>query len=357
MIVEFDKEHFLEIMKKKELQLPKKWDGIDFYKTINIHLKNYKKYAIEIMNHDDYDSLEEICSDLLKVVENYYAGIPSTSFFYFTKLMKIMIENPFLIYNKTCKFVSMDEKDELNLYRVRKIEKKRAYKRKEIFHMPFSKRANIDAYRYSIAGYPCLYLATNVELCCNEIKAENKDLLLGSRFNIIRNYSKNGKRSIKVIELALKPNDFLKENLNLNDDRFIIENRRTFDEIDLTSESIMKNYLFWYPLISACSFIRESRKKPFAAEYIVPQIFMQWLKKEATKKSFFGLRYFSCSSLEASELGFNYVFPVYGYSEKEFCDVLTSSFKLTNPKTFYCDEKKYIEAELNKDKNLENIKL
>lgn len=65
---------------------------------------------------------------------------------------------------------------------------------------------------------------------------------------------------------------------------------------------------------------------------------MQWVRSELEEKSgsfdkLIGIRYFSCASIRASELGFNYVFPTSGKQEGSlpFCSVLTKAFKLTNP--------------------------
>ena len=69
---------------------------------------------------------------------------------------------------------------------------------------------------------------------------------------------------------------------------------------------------------------------------------MQWLRVYyETKKTLMGIRYFSCASKEASELGFNYVFPASGKKakNKEFCEILAKSFEFTKPELFeYNDE-------------------
>ncbi len=120
-------------------------------------------------------------------------------------------------------------------------------------------------------------------------------------------------------------------------------NRRIFDEIDLRDNAIRTAYLLWYPLIAACSFIRTNKSHPFAAEYIVPQLLMQWVRIEMTKKRYndydqydqlIGIRYFSCASERASDMGFNYVFPVGGEqisTQFPYCPILSRAFRLTKP--------------------------
>ena len=47
-----------------------------------------------------------------------------------------------------------------------------------------------------------------------------------------------------------------------------------------------------------------------------------------------GIRYFSCASVKASDMGFNYVLPTSGQpksAELPYCSVLSKAFRLTNP--------------------------
>lgn len=92
--------------------------------------------------------------------------------------------------------------------------------------------------------------------------------------------------------------------------------------------------LYWYPLIVACSFIRVNKQDHFASEYIIPQLLMQQIRSEVKTNKLVGIRYLSCASEWASELGFNYFFPVSGIrhsSNSEYCEILGSSFMLTKP--------------------------
>ncbi len=97
--------------------------------------------------------------------------------------------------------------------------------------------------------------------------------------------------------------------------------------------------MLWYPLLAACSFIRVNKNDPFAAEYIIPQLLMQWVRTEFKLSenkyvNLIGIRYFSCASEEASDMGFNYVFPTSGKQishQLPYCKVLAKAFWLTTP--------------------------
>lgn len=145
----------------------------------------------------------------------------------------------------------------------------------------------------------------------------------------------NSEKVIDVIELGIKPKNFFEEeNSNQYNVDNIIGKTRRFNEFNLNSVEVMSPYLYWYPLIAACSYIRVNKQDPFAAEYIIPQLLMQWIRNESDSEKLIGIRYFSCASERASELGFNYVFPVSGEKDlhyNKYCKVLADAFKLTTP--------------------------
>ena len=139
-----------------------------------------------------------------------------------------------------------------------------------------------------------------------------------------------------VIELALKLQKFFEEDNNEYNNREI--RKRRFDNHEINNGYVKSAYLLWYPLIAACSYIRVNKSDPFAGEYIIPQLLMQWVRKELAKENkkydeLIGIRFFSCASNKASDMGFNYVFLTSGKQDRQlpFCRVLMKAFKLTKP--------------------------
>ena len=235
--------------------------------------------------------------------------------------------------------------DPMHLYRVARVEDNKLYPRSRVFHTPFNMRSKVSTCRYSIAGHPSLYLGTSLELCCNEIHADPvRDLVLASDFKLDRNRI-TSHLSIRVVELGIKPQDFIasedyredqlpfQEDTNQNGKK----GHRTVSARLTRDYNIRRNYLLWYPLIAACSFIRVNKKDPFAAEYIIPQLLMQWVRCEMANTEnelLIGIRYFSCASMKDSNKGFNYVFPTSGEpvsSKLPYCKVLANAFMLTEP--------------------------
>jgi hypothetical protein len=231
------------------------------------------------------------------------------------------------------------------LFRVTAVGDNKPYGRERVFHTPYNLRSKVSTNRYSIAGYPSLYLGTSLELCCEETHINpRQDFALASIFKLERTLEYSN-TNIQVIELGVKPQDFL-NNRRVNE-RF----ERRIESSLLDSSNVRAAYMLWYPLIAACSYIRVNKNDPFAAEYIIPQLLMQWVRSEIGSQQdaeneydqLIGIRYFSCASNKASDMGFNYVFPTSGKQKSSslpYCSVLAKSFYLSKP--VYVHEFEYL---------------
>lgn len=333
MIISFDTEAFIELMKCNELHLPRRWNNGDFQKELSDLYILYNKKILRIVDKEDQKLIGRICNLILKSISHYYNGFTSNAFRTFSTVMELLMSRPFMIYQKSGEIITIKDVDNLRLYRVRNVCENKIYKRKDIFHTPFNLRSNIGTCRYSIAGYPCLYLATNLELCIFETpKMENSQFTIASRFEIVRDFNSNGSYDIKVIELGVKPQHFIEINQDDKNTYGYERNINRLNETNLHDSTIMNNYLLWYPVIAASSFIRPCKTDPFASEYIVPQLIMEWIRLSVKKGEYYGIRYFSCANERASDNGMNYVFPAYyDASGNSFCKVLSNTFRLTEP--------------------------
>lgn len=348
MILDVSDFVFHRIFQDESLYLPIRWDGVDFFVCLEELFHKYCRAIESESSNLCYSNkqfifedlpIKRVCSLIKRAVKHYLDGFPGKAYNSFARLMKLLQKRPLKIYNKSCYEIFETYDDRLNLFRVANVDNNIPYKRTRVFHTPYNLRSKVSTSRYSIAGYPSLYLGTSLELCCEELQYNPcRGYVIASKFKIDRNVENND-TAISVIELSLKPQDFLNR-INHTE-----SNRRIFDEIKLRDTTIRTAYLLWYPLIAACSFIRTNKNHPFAAEYIVPQLLMQWVRNEMTKKihnsyvQLIGIRYFSCASEKASDMGFNYIFPVSGKQlshEKPYCPILAKAFLLT--KTYYINE-------------------
>lgn len=339
-------EKLKDLFSKDIYQLPIRWDGSDFYSTIYNLFKIYLKDIDTIFSNTDktYTDVEFICRKICEAVNYSFMGYPAESFKSFQEVMKYLDSEPLL--------VEIDNLKNVNLYRVVDNGNAAVPKRKRIFHVPFNMRSKMSTQRYSIPGFPSLYLGTSIELCCMELgKKVKDDFLCVSRFEIDWDnmYEKllhdmnqkptfdNGQ--FKIYDLSLKPNEI----------------------INKYSEEDFIKYMKWYPVISTCSYIRAMRDDPYSPEYIIPQLFIQWVRSE-NENAVVGIKYFSCVSKYSSNLGNNFVFPSTGiqYNVRkaftDYCSRLSHRFKLTEPRFIKdYDDFSEIKKVLDKDNELDFI--
>lgn len=345
MIIDISNFEFKKIFADKKLFLPIRWDGNDFLQTLNGLFDYYINKIKNIQKNGDGISVDtevikRACKLLTKSVSHYLNGFPSKAYNSFKKSMTIFMGKPLKVYQKSdVDQFSNSNKDSLKLFRVVLVNDNKPYERKRVFHTPYNLRSKVSTNRYSIAGYPSLYLGTSLDLCCKELQFNpHQDLALASIFKFERTLE-NSNIMIKVIELGVKPQDFIDD--ERNDVTINYGYKRRIDKSLLDSSNVRDAYLLWYPLIAACSYIRDNKKDPFAVEYIIPQLLMQWVRSEIASQNnkdknsqLIGIRYFSCASERASNMGFNYVFPTSGEqksSELPYCSVLAKSFYLCKP--------------------------
>ncbi|MDE6407584.1 MAG: hypothetical protein K2K48_02050 [Anaeroplasmataceae bacterium] len=324
-----------------------------------------EKYSNEV-NNSQRNNLEQFlhiyfkiamsCSLIQQAVTDYLRGFPSDAYDRIDVLMTNIINESLGQYQKSTWLGEFYDTSSLKLYRAVSVEENVTHLRERIFHPPYNLSSKVSTNRYSIAGFPSLYLGTSVELCLEEMHNNPYEKYsICSRFEVCKNHNRR-EMKINVLELGIKPQDFSSEEEardNTLEENARIKNLNKW----INNTSVRKNYLVWYPLIASCSFIRAHRKDPFAPEYIIPQLLMQWLRKHnRSEDKFLGLRYFSCYSERSSDLGFNYVFPTSGLrftEEKKYCSLLGTAFVLTRP--LYLHNFKNIEdceAALNADKKL-----
>lgn len=214
----------------------------------------YDKYITLLENKNvDKDAIMKVktlCSGLQKVVREYLRGNVSLSYNIFKKC--ILRDIP------TLPFISITDRV---FYRMRS--ESGLTDEKEFWHIPFDKTYLSKSERFSIAGYPILYLGCSKKVC--EIEISNGTLAKISCVKTIDN----------VLDLTLGQG----------------EGKRTLSDKDLIT---------FYPLIASCYAVpfynmhMEKVCKPngvsFREEYIIPQ-FLTILMRNKYKAN--GIQYYS----------------------------------------------------------------
>ena len=192
----------------------------------------------------------------------------------------------------------------------------------ELFHIPMSKRAYSSNERFSLAGFPCLYLSTMLPLAWQECNYPKKYYY--SEYQYLWDVDQNGKVNVdKEVKLLA-----LYSPIELKTWGYTVK----YNHFEIWNE-VVGRYLKMYPLILACSFINQSGNTPYKQEYIIPQMLMQWVKRNADVVK--GIEYFSCVDMSFDNSKWcanNIVLPAFAPYESGVSRLLKEKFTWTKPK-------------------------
>ena len=193
-------------------------------------------------------------------------------------------------------------------YRMRNLEPHaRPYKANEMFHVPFSKRGKLGNYRFSISGYPCLYLGKTIWACWEELHEPDTKRVCVSKADVISD--------VKLLDLSWPSKDMS----------------------DCPS-SLASRIICTWPLIIACSIRTLFPDDTFKPEYIIPQLVMLAIKNgKNCGIDYMGCLYTSTQQNEYFSWGYDFLtnaaIPVSEINtENEKCPVLNSKIKMTDSK-------------------------
>lgn len=277
-----------------------------------------EKYIVESGFYDIdifKDSVKRITKGILDTIDNYLDGYPSKAYIRMSNAVR-NDKNFDRILSSRVKTV---DKGSL-FYRLRYDADKYfdfPLTPIQLFHVPFHKRHLIKAQRFSIPGYPCLYLSTTVFTACKEMDIDNiQHNIREIKIAAFRNNAK-----LRIVDLAAKDISILLKGLK----------ELKIATLDDKLRDDIYSYGILFPLIAACHTKIKFRKKTdshFKPEYIIPQIILQWFK--VNKEMVDGIKYF-CNRVNKSEKNgpydlHNFVFPVQKSKVNGFCDKLSIYF-------------------------------
>lgn len=206
-----------------------------------------------------------------------------------------------------------------NYYRIRGIDEVNPFplERKELFHIPFNKNYLVGTERYSMPGHPCLYLASQAELCWYECGKPEKFAL--SRFDIPQSED----NYMKFI-------DFSEKLMPLMHSFFCWFHNE--EDVEQVRKYLLK-YICTYPLRAACSVVVEHPGSRFIEEYTIPQLLLQWVLND---RDFDGIRYESCNSSDEVKClgGHNLVLVTNNFDKDGYDSNLRANIKVGEPAVF-----------------------
>ena len=247
--------------------------------------------------------ISQLIDAINEAVDLHYQGKLYESYNSFYNVLKNQ-----LIYDK---LLIMNYIPSKYMFRLRKVSNKDNYENKySIFHLPFDLRGKVAQQRYSISGFPSLYLGEDVFVCCKELEVD-----LSRRSDYIG--------SVFALKGALKVFQFLRiEQFN---DRYV----KTYEGHN--RNNIIYDYFLTFPLIIACSFRVKDAYASFKPEYIIPQMLLSFIRQDSKID---GILY-SSTKVDYSELKnehpYNLVLPVKNIDSVGYCDTLESYFNWCSP--------------------------
>lgn len=298
---------FEEIFNDRHLLLPKNIpSNRDFRTYLNDMFNNYIELLeeispkiIKLKGQKNSSNLQtgilrqkELIKGINTAIGHYYDGRPFLAYQEFAKTMETRVARYRSMLNIR-RYLA-----EHNFYRIRIKNDNQVFSSNEMFHIPFQFRGKVSTQRYSIPGFPSLYLGSSLYVCWEELDRPKID-----EFQAVRLQSK---KEIIFLDLTYPK----------------------FDKNEIDAEAY--KYIMTWPLIAACSIRVKNSSDNFKPEYIIPQLLLQWARDN---KGIDGIRYTSThieSKSLASHTGLsNLVLPVKENKNSGFCNELKTTFDIT----------------------------
>ena len=315
----------LQSIDKVQFTIPKKYSAEYFPEFIVRQLDEYVKYYEEnwplIFKRvpplpdafswaNMLDSIKTLSESIKQSVDLYFNG----DIFKATQ-----------VFNNSLNFILFREFNPIYtvargtvFYRSRKDEH-RSFEKCDMFHVKFEDRNKISTNRYSIPGFPALYLGESTYVCWEE---SNRCRLRDLWFSRIENTAE-----LNIIKIQ-RFEDLIGEIENISDDT---------DKL-----SHLCRYLIIYPLIIACTVKVNDQKNNFTPQYIIPQLLLQYIEKfKDAVERIDGIMYLS-SQVDYTKVNgvksYNYVFPVKASLKNGFCKKLSKTFHISEPTSLEIEE-------------------
>ncbi|UII32271.1 RES domain-containing protein [Fulvivirga ulvae] len=240
-----------------------------------------------------------LVNGIKETVNKYYEGAPHKAYEILSKTLKLSAVMSYLDKEFNIPRLS-------SFFRIREVDNNYPLSSKEIFHIPFHMRERVATQRFSIPGLPTLYLSNSLFVAWEELGRPPAHFIQTARFV-------NG-RQLRLLDLT-------------ND---IYQNGHLIKGNEAHGFQLLYFVMVW-PLVAACSIKSPDRHVPFKAEYIIPQLLLQWINKNTLD----GVKYSSThiNPLVHRHRGhlYNIAIPVKTHDQSVgYCEELLTLFKVTS---------------------------
>lgn len=293
-----------QLIKDPIVKLPKTQNDNDFanylFNLLDVFFDKVK--SIDFSNTNialptgEITRTENLIKGIKKSIEYYLNGYPFNAY---EELKKAFDRSNVFSY-----LLSNNLSPGYSFYRLRTNEENYSLPQQELFHIPFQKRGNVSTQRYSIPGFPCLYMSNSVYVAWEEL----------------------GRKPIEKIQASRLENREIFKYLDLTTDIYSGKDNLLTNK---TNEEIWSHLVIW-PIIAACSIKVFDKNASFKPEYIIPQLLLQIVRNE---KELNGIRFSSTHidlNTSRSEGNFyNFAVPVKEGGSFGHCKTLLKMFEMT----------------------------
>lgn len=259
-------------------------------------------YPIEIYNEIEklYPFIEHLFDKIILVISYWESGELSNA----ESTINELLSN---VSKEFCLTTNVDK----NLFRVRVPNTNDNFSNQplSLFHIPYHSRHWARNDRYNMAGRPCLYLSSRLNLAWKECGMPNS--FYYAKFE--NKMYNNPNWQYLYFPSPQEVKNILVGSINEDAWKFIIK------------------YLRSYPLIFICSIVNMHHDKPYKPEYIFPQLLMQWIERNFDTIK--GIVYFPCVDYDDIRFwkGYNVVLPAKNIDSDGYSLTLKNAFNIANP--------------------------
>ncbi|MBL4755198.1 MAG: hypothetical protein JKY52_16585 [Flavobacteriales bacterium] len=309
---------FSEILELDIIKLPKTQDIPEdgFREFFTDLFDEFLDIVVSSKNLSDQESFKEahfkngigvLVKGIQNAIDRYYAGNPFNAY---TSLRDSINDSRILSYLPS----DMVFDEGSNFYRIREHQGNYLLDQKELFHIPFNLRGKVTTNRYSIPGFPSLYLSDCIYTAWEELQ----------------------RPSYADMQIVRLENQMPINILDLSTTRYSEGNHTIEDEESTIGKSNwgdLYSVMVW-PLIAACSVKVRDRNDPFKPEYIIPQLLLNWVRNNnSLEKRIDGIK-FSSTHIDLNNEKvkgefYNLVIPVKESLDHGYCSHLLKMFNMT----------------------------
>ncbi|SDF11388.1 hypothetical protein [Sporomusa acidovorans] len=245
----------------------------NYYHELSNLLERYCNYVESITNfpNEILTKIKNNCDLIFKCFQDYQNAKLDKAKERITDIISPLIDNPFIVakLDESCAFKGaapitnifqtsdykqayQDIYKKMNSYPLSFFKGRigiEHFSSSDMLHIPFNKRGVVATQRFSIAGVPCMYLATSSLGCWLELNMPREDLFQVSSYKL--------NLDIKILNLCISQD--------------LINGIFSSTELDKAAFSLLEIF----PLICATSFQVRDAHRSFKSEYIISQIVTQ----------------------------------------------------------------------------------